>query len=148
MGAGMQMNPSILLIDHDPAASELLTAALRVGKFEVRTADGGQAALRSITENAPQLIIVDLSASRIDGWQICSAIRRLTTAPLLVLSVLNEPSTVARILDAGVDDYLVKPVPIAVLIAHLRKLARRTGALRLALVGHDDWSAEGELLVP
>jgi DNA-binding response OmpR family regulator len=62
-----------------------------------------------------------------DGWQVCNQIRSFSKVPILVFSALDSPGMVASALDAGADDYLVKPVPSGVLIAHLNKLTRRPG---------------------
>jgi DNA-binding response OmpR family regulator len=65
-----------------------------------------------------------------DGWQVSKAIRAFNNAPILILSAINDPSMVASVLDTGADDFLVKPVPSSVLVAHIRKMVRRnTGAL-------------------
>ena len=65
----------------------------------------------------------------LDGWQLARAAREFTSIPILVLSALDEPSIVASVLDQGADDFLVKPVSSAVLLAHLNKLVRRTATL-------------------
>jgi len=64
-----------------------------------------------------------------DGWQVCRSVRAFSNVPILILSAINDPGMVASALDAGADDYLVKPVPSAILVAHLNKLIRRTGTL-------------------
>jgi DNA-binding response OmpR family regulator len=61
-----------------------------------------------------------------DGWQVCKAVRQFSNTPILILSAINDPRMVASVLDAGADDFLVKPVPSGVLIAHIRKMVRRT----------------------
>jgi two-component system KDP operon response regulator KdpE len=63
-----------------------------------------------------------------DGWHVCRSIREFSQTPILVLSVLNKPDAVAKALDEGADDYLIKPVPSGVLIAHLKNLIRRSRA--------------------
>ncbi len=69
-----------------------------------------------------------------DGWEVCKAIREFSNLPILILSALDNPGMVAAALDAGADDYLIKPVPSGVLIAHINNLLRRSrleaGALR------------------
>jgi DNA-binding response OmpR family regulator len=65
-----------------------------------------------------------------DGWEVCKAIRKFSNVSILILSALNDPRMVASVLDAGADDFLVKPVPSSVLVAHLRKMVRRTSTLR------------------
>jgi DNA-binding response OmpR family regulator len=61
-----------------------------------------------------------------NGWQVCSEVRRFSSVPILILSALDNPGHVASALDAGADDYLVKPVPSGVLVAHINNLTRRT----------------------
>jgi len=60
-----------------------------------------------------------------DGWRVCQKVRECSNVPIIVLSALDSPGMVASALDAGADDYLIKPVPSSVLTAHLRKLTRR-----------------------
>ena len=60
-----------------------------------------------------------------DGWQVTESIRKFSSTPILILSVLDNPGLVARALDKGADDYLVKPVPSGILIAHINNLTRR-----------------------
>jgi DNA-binding response OmpR family regulator len=67
-----------------------------------------------------------------DGRQVCKAIRQFSEIPILVLSALSKPETVARVLDEGADDYLIKPVSSDTLIAHLNSLIRRTQGRRIA----------------
>ena len=123
------MSALVLAIDDDSAITDLLSVLLRANGFDVLAANSGSDGLRLIREHAPRLVILDLMMPDTDGWHVCKAIRDFSNVPILVLSALDEPSLVAGILDLGADDFLVKPVPSAVLIAHLNKLARRTGSL-------------------
>ena len=125
------MNTTVLAIDDDLAITELLSIILKAHNFDVSVANSGEDGLRMIKEQSPGLVILDLMMPDMDGWQVCKAVRAFSNVPILVLSALDEPSVVASILDVGADDYLVKPVPSAVLVAHLNKLVRRTGALRI-----------------
>ena len=68
-----------------------------------------------------------------DGLQACKAIRQFSNVPILVLSALNNPGLIAMALDEGADDFLSKPVPSGVLVAHLNTLARRARTTREAL---------------
>jgi two-component system KDP operon response regulator KdpE len=65
----------------------------------------------------------------LDGWQVSKAIRTFSNVPILILSAINDPAMVASVLDTGADDFLVKPVPSSVLVAHIRKMVRQTGSL-------------------
>ncbi len=121
---------TVLTIDDDIAITELLAILLKGQGFDVLIANDGEDGIRIIKEKSPQVVILDLMMPGMDGWQVCKAARAFTNIPILILSALDDPAIVARILDAGADDYLVKPVPSAVLVAHINKLCRRTGVLR------------------
>jgi DNA-binding response OmpR family regulator len=123
---------TILTIDDDVAITELLATILRVQGFDVITANDGLAGIELIKDKAPQVVVLDLMMPGMDGWEVCKALRAFSNIPILILSALNDPSIVASILDAGADDYLVKPVPSAVLVAHINRLCRRTGILKSA----------------
>jgi DNA-binding response OmpR family regulator len=66
----------------------------------------------------------------IDGWEVCKAVRAFSDVPIIVLSALNDPSMIASVLDSGADDYLTKPTPSRVLVAHINRLIHRTGTPR------------------
>ncbi len=120
------MNPVVLLIDDDPAMTELLSVFLKANGFDALIANNGREGLSLLRERSPRLVILDLMMPDMDGWQVCKAAREFTSVPILILSALDEPSIVASVLDMGADDFLTKPCPSAVLVAHLRKLVRRT----------------------
>jgi len=123
------MTTTVLTIDDDPAITELLSILLRSHGFEVSAANTGAEGLRLIKEKSPAVVILDLMMPGMDGWQVCKSVREFSNVPILILSAINDPGMVASALDAGADDYLVKPVPSAILVAHLNKLVRRTGTL-------------------
>ena len=133
------MNLSVLLISTDPAMTDMLAGVLFSLHFDVTAVVGTEAALQSITARPPHIVVLDLPGPPVDGRDTCRAIRLTNNVPIVVLSALDDPSIVARLLDAGADDYLVKPVPVSVLIAHLRKLASRTGALGLDQPEPAEW---------
>lgn len=133
------MATTILAVDDDVAITELLAALLRTHGFDVLTANNGEDGIRLIRERNPHIVILDLMMPGMDGWQVCKTVRTFTSVPILVLSALDDPSMVANALDAGADDYLVKPVPSAILIAHVNKLIRRTGALNSSTVENTVW---------
>ncbi len=120
------MDPLVLTVDDDPAITELLSVLLKANGFDALVANSGHEGLRMIQEHSPRIVILDLMMPDLDGWQVCKAARAFSSVPILILSALDEPSIVASVLDTGADDFLVKPVPTAVLVAHLNKLARRS----------------------
>jgi len=124
------MPVKVLAIDDDPAMTELLILLLRTRGFEVYTANSGEDGIKKMRELSPDVLILDLMMSGVDGWEVCSKVRKFSTTPILILSALDAPGMVASALDAGADDYLIKPVPSSVLIAHLHNLARRARMIK------------------
>jgi DNA-binding response OmpR family regulator len=118
----------ILAIDDDPAMTELLALLLKTHSLEVSMANTGEDGIKLTREFNPDVIILDLMMPGMDGWQVCAQVRAFSNVPILILSALDGPGMVASALDAGADDYLVKPVPVGVLVAHLNTLTRRLTA--------------------
>ncbi len=119
----------ILVIDDDSAVTDLLSLLLRSQGFEVSATNNSTDGLGMIRENTPDVVVLDLMMPEMDGWQICKAVREFSQVPIIILSALNDPSMIASVLDAGADDYLTKPTPSRVLIAHINRLVHRTGSL-------------------
>jgi DNA-binding response OmpR family regulator len=119
------MTLKVLTIDDDPALTELLTLLLRSRGHDAYKANSGEEGIRLIREISPDVVILDLMMPGMDGWQVCASVRSFSKVPILILSALDSPGMVASALDAGADDYLVKPVPSGVLLAHLNNLNRR-----------------------
>ncbi|HVN53772.1 MAG TPA: response regulator transcription factor [Anaerolineaceae bacterium] len=124
----------ILVIDDDPAMTELLKLILQAAASEVYTANSGKDGITLAHQYDPDVIILDLMMPEMDGWKVCKYIRDFSNTPILILSALDSPGMVARALDAGADDYLIKPVPSGVLMAHLNTLVRRARVDQYALV--------------
>ncbi len=125
------MTIKILAIDDDTAMTELLTILLQSHDFEVTTTNSGEEGIGLISQIRPDIILLDLMMPNMDGWDTCKKIRTFSNTPIIVLSALNNPGMVASALDAGADDYLIKPVPSSLLVAHIKTLARRsTGQLK------------------
>jgi DNA-binding response OmpR family regulator len=119
----------ILVIDDDPAMTELLKLLLQPAATDVYTANSGPEGIELARTILPEVIILDLMMPEMDGWEVCHSIRETSLVPILILSALDNPGMVARALDAGADDYLIKPVPSGVLIAHLQNLVRRSSII-------------------
>lgn len=122
------MTIKILVIDDDIAITELMNMLLKTHGFEVITTNSGAEGVRLVQEKQPNVVLLDLMMPDMDGWQVSKAIRAFSNAPILILSAINDPSMVASVLDAGADDFLVKPVPSSVLVANIRKMVRQTGS--------------------
>jgi two-component system response regulator MprA len=116
----------ILLVDDDRAVLSGLRRALSLEGYDVRTAEDGEAALRAAHEQPVDLLILDVMLPRLDGLEVCRALRPGLEAPILVLSARDSvPDRVAG-LDRGADDYLVKPFAVDELLARVRALLRRS----------------------
>jgi DNA-binding response OmpR family regulator len=119
------MTTKILVIDDDTAVTDLLSALLRSQGFDVTAMNSSTDGLNTARQAQPDLIILDLMMPEMDGWEVCRAVRAFSQVPIIVLSALNDPSMVASVLDAGADDYLTKPTPSRILVAHINRLLRR-----------------------
>lgn len=119
------MTTQILVIDDDMAITELMSMLLKTHGFDVITSNSGAEGIQLAETQKPHAILLDLMMPDVDGWQVCKSIRAFSNTPILVLSAINDPRMVASVLDAGADDFLVKPVPSGVLVAHIRKMVRR-----------------------
>jgi len=123
------MPVKLLVIDDDSAVTDLLSLLLKSNGFEVSATNNSTEGLGIIRDTSPDVVILDLMMPEMDGWQICKAVREFSQVPIIILSALNDPSMIASVLDAGADDYLTKPTPSRVLIAHINRLINRTGSL-------------------
>jgi two-component system response regulator MprA len=118
----------ILVVDDEPAVLDAVDRALRLEGYETELAADGQQALDALADGAPDALVLDLLMPRVDGLEVC---RRLRAAgdhtPVLVLTARDAVPDRVRGLDAGADDYLVKPFALEELLARLRALLRRSG---------------------
>ena len=115
----------VLLIDDDVDLSMMLRTLLRGQDIQIRSVCIGEEGVQSVQDNPPDVVILDLLMPGMDGWQVCENIRSFSDVPVLILSALGAPGSVARALDAGADDYLIKPVHASLLATRLRTLVRR-----------------------
>lgn len=116
----------VAIVDDDPAIRSALGRALRMENYEVELFEDGVSALKAIQLRAPDAIVLDLQLPDVDGLEICRRIRQAGDAtPILMLTARNAVDDRVEGLDAGADDYLVKPFDLAELLARLRALLRR-----------------------
>jgi DNA-binding response OmpR family regulator len=124
----------VLTIDDDVAVTELMQLLLASHGFSVNAANSGESGIDLIKTWEPDVVLLDLMMPGLDGWETCAKIRAFSSVPVIILSALDNPGFVSRALDAGADDFLVKPVPGNVLVAHIKKLVRRTASLKMGSV--------------
>jgi two-component system KDP operon response regulator KdpE len=125
------MAERILIIDDEPQITRVLRAALSGQRYDVRVANDPEEALRLFAEWEPDLVITDLIMPDISGLEICQAIRKKSLTPIIVLSVRDQEQAKVEALDAGADDYVIKPFRTQELLArvraHLRRAPERAG---------------------
>lgn len=126
------MTTKIIVIDDDTAVTDLLSVLLRTHGFDVQATNNSIEGLNLIKKEKFDLVILDLMMPEMDGWEICKEVRSFSQVPIIVLSALNDPSMVASVLDAGADDYLTKPTPSRILVAHINRITKRNGTTPLS----------------
>jgi two-component system KDP operon response regulator KdpE len=119
----------VLIVDDEPQLIRALAINLRARDYEVDTAEDGATALKLAGLRPPDLVVLDLGLPDTDGVEVITALRRWSSAPIVVLSGRAGSGDKVRALDAGADDYVTKPIGIDELMARLRALARRSTPL-------------------
>ncbi len=115
----------VLVVEDDEDIADVLRRSLRQEGHEVRTAADGEEALASAHDFAPDMVVLDLGLPKLDGVEVCRRLREESDVPILILTARADTDDRVRGLDAGADDYLVKPFERAELLARLRALMRR-----------------------
>jgi two-component system response regulator MprA len=118
----------ILVVDDDRAVRDALRRALTLGGYEVQIAEGGEAGLAQVAAGQPDAMVLDVMMPDLSGIEVCRHLRRAgDRIPILMLTARDAISDRVEGLDAGADDYLVKPFDVDELKARVRALLRRTG---------------------
>jgi len=120
-----QLTGRVLVVEDDEEIADVLRRSLRQEGHEVRTAVDGEDALAAAAEFVPDMVVLDLGLPKLDGVEVCRRLRRDSDVPILILTARTDTDDRVRGLDAGADDYLVKPFERAELLARLRALMRR-----------------------
>jgi two-component system response regulator MprA len=146
----------ILVVDDEPAVQSALARALTLERYEVAQAADGQEALERLGASPYEVVILDIAMPRMDGLEVCRRLRQSgDRTPVLMLTARGEVDDRVAGLDAGADDYLVKPFALRELLARVRALLRRVGEdtdpgtealtfedLRLDPQSHEAWRGE------
>ena len=117
--------PRVLVVEDDEAIAQVLQRSLRMEGYDVKIADDGVIALDLAHAFLPDLVILDLGLPRMDGIDVAKTMRETDDVPILVLTARDAVESRVEGLDAGADDYLVKPFERQELLARLRALLRR-----------------------
>ena len=148
----------ILVVDDEPAVQNALTRALSLERYEVAQAADGREALERLGAAPYEAVILDISMPYVDGLEVCRRLREGgDRTPVLMLTAREDVDDRVAGLDAGADDYLVKPFALRELLARVRALLRRAGEedeqdstlsfedLRLDRLAHEAWRGERKL---
>jgi DNA-binding response OmpR family regulator len=118
-------DPRVLVVEDDEEIAQVLQRSLRLEGYEVRVAGDGEAALDQSAAFNPDLVILDLGLPKLDGMDVARRLRSADDVPILMLTARDALESRVEGLDAGADDYLVKPFERQELLARLRALLRR-----------------------
>ena len=118
----------VLVVDDEPAVRTALERALRIEGYDVELAEDGLEALQRLAAHTPDAVVLDVLMPNVDGLEVCRRIRAADDqTPVLMLTARDAVGDRVAGLDAGADDYLVKPFALEELHARLRALLRRVG---------------------
>jgi two-component system, OmpR family, KDP operon response regulator KdpE len=117
---------TVLVVDDEPQIRRVMRATLTTEGYTVIEARNGAEALEQLRDGHPDLILLDMNMPVLDGLQACREIRAISGTPIIMLTVRSAAKDKVRALDAGADDYVVKPFSIEELLARVRALLRRT----------------------
>ncbi len=134
------MKERILIVEDDDAIVRVLRRSLSLEGFDVESAGDGETGLALALENRPDLVILDLMLPGMDGLEVCRRLRTSTSGntPILMLTARDTVPDRIQGLDAGADDYIVKPFDLDELAARIRALLRRTQSERATVLTFQD----------
>jgi two-component system KDP operon response regulator KdpE len=119
---------TLLLVDDEPQIRRVLQTTLGHAGYGVILAKNGQEGFDTVVREHPDLVLLDINLPDMSGFDACRLIRLSFAGPILILSVRNSVRDKIDALDAGADDYIVKPFAMAELLAHVRAALRRSNA--------------------
>lgn len=122
----MKIKDKILIIEDETNISSFIAAVLAANSYDTMMAHTGSEAITMITSHCPDLILLDLGLPDMDGISILKFVREWSTCPIIVVSARNHERDKVEALDAGADDYIVKPFGTSELLARIRTAIRHT----------------------
>jgi DNA-binding response OmpR family regulator len=120
------MAPCILVVDDEPAVTDLLAYNLRKAHYDTLVAGNGREALRLARESSPDLILLDLMIPEVDGLDVCRELRKTSSVPIIMITARGEEIDRVVGLELGADDYLCKPFSVRELMARIKAVLRRS----------------------
>ena len=119
----------IMVVDDDKNICELIRLYLEKEQYNVVIANDGNQAIAKFAEESPALILLDIMMPGLDGWQVCREIRKKSNVPIIMITAKGETFDKVLGLELGADDYVVKPFDTKEIIARIKAVLRRTGAM-------------------
>jgi two-component system, OmpR family, KDP operon response regulator KdpE len=120
-----RVEAQVLIVDDDPQMLRAVSNALKARKYSVLTARDGESALKLLTDDQVELVLLDLGLPGLDGHEVIERLRSWSKTPIIVLSVREAQDEKVAALDAGADDYVTKPFATGELLARMRAVLRR-----------------------
>ena len=122
--------PLILVVEDDASVRNLITTTLKVHDYKYLTAANGNLAIMEATSGNPDIVLLDLGLPDMDCMEVIRTIRQWSSMPIIVISARSEDTDKIKALDAGADDYLIKPFSVEELLARLRVTQRRLSMMK------------------
>jgi two-component system alkaline phosphatase synthesis response regulator PhoP len=122
------MTQRILLVDDEPAVTDLLAYNLRKAGYEPLVAADGREALRLARESNPDLVLLDLMIPEVDGLDVCRELRKSSSVPIIMITARGEEIDRVVGLELGADDYVCKPFSVRELLARIKAVLRRASS--------------------
>jgi two-component system alkaline phosphatase synthesis response regulator PhoP len=119
------MTTKILVVDDEPAVTDLLAYNLRKANYDVLTAANGREALDLARQSNPDLILLDLMLPEVDGLEVCRELRKTSNVPIIMITARDEEIDRVVGLELGADDYVPKPFSVRELLARIKAVLRR-----------------------
>ncbi len=134
---------TVLVVEDDKSIADFVTAALTEHGYQADWAQGGEEALLRFHRVAPQAVFLDLMLGRLSGLDVLTALRRVSTLPIIVVSAKDDEDVIVEAFERGADDYITKPFSTRELLARLRaNLRKAPGDFGHTVLGEDlsiDW---------
>ena len=121
----MEREKVVLIIEDDPRTADLVALYLQREGFQALMADDGERGLSLARRHRPDLVILDLMLPRLDGWEVCRQLRKISDVPVIMLTARDEEIDRVAGLTLGADDYVVKPFSPRELVARVIAVLRR-----------------------
>lgn len=125
----MNATPHVMVVDDDSNIAELVRLYLEKEGYQISTFARGDEALEAFKRNPPSLLLLDIMLPGMDGWEVCRAVRQISSIPIIMLSAKDETFDKIQGLELGADDYMTKPFDAKELIARIKAVLRRGASI-------------------